>query len=309
MTASILITGGTGSFGQAFIRRVLSDGDYDRVIVFSRDELKQHEMRTTQGFTDPRLRFFIGDVRDVQRLTRALKDVDVVIHAAAMKQVPACEFNPLEAKKTNIDGAQNVIDAALANDVPRVLALSTDKAVDPVNIYGTSKRAAESLFTNANAYSGADGPRFACTRYGNVLASRGSVLPMFAAQHGRGEPLTVTDPSMTRFVLTLQQGVDFVIDCLGRMDGGEVFVPRIPAVDLRTLAQAVTWPEPPRIEVVGRRPGEKQHELLTSENEPAEHWPDRFVVQSSGGTAHRFSSEHAERLDVDGFRALAGMGD
>jgi len=297
----ILVTGGTGSFGQALIRRLLPIGD--QLVVFSRDELKQHEMRAA-GLTHDELRYFIGDVRDLQRLRRAFRGVDVVVHAAALKQVESCEFNPLEAKKTNIDGTSNVIDAALDCGVGRVLMIGTDKAVDPTNLYGATKLVAEKLMVDANAYSGSDGPAFSCTRYGNVISSRGAVLPVFQAQHAAGLPLTVTDPTMTRFVLTLDQGVDFVLECLGRMKGGEVFVPRLKTVTVDTIVEAVIAPThgfTPVPSVIGRRPGEKQHELLISANEPE--------LAAANGLPYPYGSntDPADRLDVLGFRELAGL--
>jgi UDP-N-acetylglucosamine 4,6-dehydratase len=219
----ILVTGGTGSFGKKFIEIMLREYHPAKLIVFSRDELKQHEMRVA-GFDHPSLRYFIGDVRDVGRLRRAMHGVDIVIHAAALKQVPACEYNPMEAIKTNILGSSNVIEAALDSGVTKVMALSTDKAVNPVNLYGTTKLAAEKLFVQSNAYAGAGETRFANVRYGNVVGSRGSVIPIFIQQRRNGK-LTVTDERMTRFWLTLGQGVRFVIDCTERMRGGEVFVP------------------------------------------------------------------------------------
>lgn len=234
--------------------------------------------------------------------------VDVVVHAAAMKQVGACEYNPLEAKRTNVDGAANVVDAALDCGVGRVLALSTDKAVDPTNLYGATKLVAEKLFVDANAYSGDGGTRFACTRYGNVLNSRGSVLPVFLAQWDAGLPLTVTDPAMTRFVLTLEQGVQFVLDSLGRMAGGEVFVPRLPAVSVATIAEAVAWPRLPAYLGTGMRQGEKRHELLVSANEGAEDRGGFFVVGAGFPVGVAFSSRDATRLDVAAFRRLAGLG-
>jgi len=260
--------------------------------------LKQHEMRAA-GLTHDELRYFIGDVRDLQRLRRAFRGVDVVVHAAALKQVESCEFNPLEAKKTNIDGTSNVIDAALDCGVGRVLMIGTDKAVDPTNLYGATKLVAEKLMVDANAYSGSDGPAFSCTRYGNVISSRGAVLPVFQAQHAAGLPLTVTDPTMTRFVLTLDQGVDFVLECLRRMKGGEVFVPRLKTVDVATISNAVTN-SLSRV-IIGRRPGEKQHELLISANEPE--------LAAANGLPYPYGSntDPADRLDVAGFRELAGL--
>src|ERR1039458_6264319 len=223
----ILITGGTGSFGRKCAKILLEEYSPKRLIIFSRDEIKQHEMRVA-GFEHPCLRYFIGDVRDVARLRRAMVCVDLVIHAAALKQVPACEYNPIEAVKTNIDGAKNVIEAALDNRVHRVLFLSSDKAVSPVNLYGATKLVSEKLFVQANAYRGGDPIRFACVRYGNVVGSRGSVVPLFRDQRKTGK-VTITDPRMTRFWLTLTQGVHFVLRSIQEMRGGEVFVPKIPS--------------------------------------------------------------------------------
>ena len=226
--ASVLVTGGTGSFGKAFVRSTLSAYKPNRLVVFSRDELKQFEMRQQFPIDQyPNLRFFIGDVRDQRRLYRALDGVDVVVHAAAMKQVPAAEYNPIEAIRTNIDGAANLIDAAIDCDVSRVLALSTDKAANPINLYGATKLCSDKLFVAANAYSGLHGTRFSVVRYGNVVGSRGSVIPYFLSQRESG-CLTITDERMTRFLITLAEGVDFVVDSLESMKGGEVFVPKIP---------------------------------------------------------------------------------
>ncbi len=315
----ILVTGGTGSFGQALIRRLIDQplGYPQQLVVFSRDELKQHDMRVA-GLVDDELRYFLGDVRDVERLRRAFNGVDIVVHAAALKQVESCEFNPLEAKKTNIDGTQNVIDAALDCGVRRVLMIGTDKAVDPVNLYGKTKAVAEHLMIDANAYSGQDGTAFSCTRYGNVITSRGAVLPRFFLQHANGEPLTVTDPSMTRFVLTLNQGVEFVVRCLTSMRGGEVFVPKLPTVTVDTICDAVLWPKKGGwVKVVGRRPGEKKHERLISRgesirvNDRGDHYVIYPVNSPPALLSDEFvySSETAQpRLDVAGFRELAGLG-
>jgi UDP-N-acetylglucosamine 4,6-dehydratase len=298
----LLVTGGTGSFGQALIRRLLEHplAHPQQLVVFSRDELKQHEMRAA-GLVDDELRYFIGDVRDLERLRRAFRGVDVVVHAAALKQVDSCEFNPLEAKKTNIDGTANVIDAALDCRVGRVLMIGTDKAVDPVNLYGASKLVAEKLMVDANSYSGTDGPRFSCTRYGNVISSRGAVLPIFQAQHVAGLPLTVTDERMTRFVLTINQGVEFVLGCLGRMRGGEVFVPRLKTVTVGTIADAVTYGSR-RWLITGRRAGEKQHELLISANEPD------LAARNNLPFPYGSNTDPADVLSVDEFRELAGLG-
>ena len=272
----VLITGGTGSFGKACAQILLRKYAPKRLIIFSRDELKQHEMRV-DGFDDPALRYFIGDVRDLERLRRAMVGVDVVIHAAALKQVPACEYNPIEAIRTNIDGGTNVIQAALDARVQRVIALSTDKAVSPVNLYGATKLVAEKLFVQANAYRGGDPIRFASVRYGNVVGSRGSVIPLFRKQRESGR-ITITDPRMTRFWLTLDQAVQFVIRSLERMQGGEVFVPKIPSMKILDLAEAIA--SGCKIEHMGIRPGEKLHEVLVSEDE-ARHtveFDDSFII-------------------------------
>src|SRR5512145_2535512 len=234
---TILITGGTGSFGKKFTRIALEEKQPKKIIIFSRDELKQHEMRV-HGFDHPSLRYFIGDVRDRERLVRAMNGVDIVVHAAALKQVPACEYNPMEAVKTNILGSSNVIDAALDVGVKKVLALSTDKAGNPVNLYGATKLAAEKLFVQSNAYAAGSATRFACVRYGNVVGSRGSVVPIFIRQRQNGK-LTLTDERMTRFWLTLEQGVRFVIRCVEEMQGGEVFVPKIPSTRIVDLAKVI----------------------------------------------------------------------
>jgi len=270
----VLVTGGTGSFGKKFIRVMLEEYNPAKLIVFSRDELKQHEMRAA-GFNDSRLRYFIGDVRDLQRLRRAFNGVDVVVHAAALKQVPACEYNPMEAIKTNILGSSNVIEAALDAGVTRVIALSTDKAVNPINLYGATKLAAEKLFVQSNAYAGGTATRFSCVRYGNVV---GSVVPVFLKQRANGK-ITITDDRMTRFWISLDQGVHFVIRCAEQMLGGEVFVPKIPSMKVMDLAKAVA-PES-EVEIIGIRPGEKLHEVLISEDEARTtvEMPDMYVVQ------------------------------
>jgi UDP-N-acetylglucosamine 4,6-dehydratase len=276
----VLITGGTGSFGRAFIKKMLADHPPAKLIVFSRDELKQHEMRSS-GFDDPKLRYFIGDVRDQSRVRRAMQGVDIIVHAAALKQVPACEYNPIEAILTNIMGGRNVIEAALDTRVEKVMALSTDKAVNPINLYGATKLAAEKLFVQSNAYAGGRDVRFSCVRYGNVVGSRGSVVPVFVKQRENGR-LTITDERMTRFWLSLEQGVDFVIRCIEQMHGGEVFVPKIPSTRITDLARAIA-PEA-ELEFIGIRPGEKLHEVLISEDE-ARHtleMEDMFVVEPSG---------------------------
>uniref|UniRef100_A0A7U3YCP3 UDP-N-acetylglucosamine 4,6-dehydratase n=1 Tax=Geobacillus sp. (strain Y4.1MC1) TaxID=581103 RepID=A0A7U3YCP3_GEOS0 len=259
---TILVTGGTGSFGKKFVKKIL-EYDVKKVIVFSRDELKQYEM--AQEYTDPRIRFFIGDVRDKDRLYRAFDGVDYVVHAAAMKQVPACEYNPFEAVKTNIYGAQNVIEAAIDRGVKRVIALSTDKAAAPINLYGATKLASDKLFVAANSYVGGKETRFAVVRYGNVVGSRGSVVPLFKKMAAEGKKLPITDERMTRFWITLDQGVQFVIDSLTRMKGGEIFVPKIPSMKVVDLAKAIA-PEA-EIEIIGIRPGEKLHETMITEDD------------------------------------------
>ncbi len=296
----VLVTGGTGSFGKKFIEIILQEYQPAKVIVFSRDELKQHEMRVS-GFEHPNLRYFIGDVRDLERLKRAMHGVNTVIHAAALKQVPACEYNPMEAIKTNILGSSNVIEAALDMGVQKVLALSTDKAVNPINLYGTTKLAAEKLFVQSNAYAAGTKTRFSCVRYGNVVGSRGSVIPIFFKQRDNGK-LTVTDTRMTRFWLTLEQGVRFVIRCTEQMLGGEVFVPKIPSTRIIDLAKAIS-PQA-ELEVIGIRPGEKLHEVLIHDDEARStvELDDMFVVQPT--TELWFGHQWQERGKKlpDGFR-------
>ena len=258
--ASILVTGGTGSFGRRFVRTVLTEHSPRRVVIFSRDELKQSEFAAELGI-DPRVRFFIGDVRDASRLWRALDGIDYVVHAAALKQVPAAEYNPLEAVKTNILGAENVINAAIDRGVKRVVALSTDKASSPINLYGATKLVSDKLFTAANAYAGGHTTRFSVVRYGNVVGSRGSVVPLFKRLAASGV-IPITDERMTRFWITLEQGVRFVLRALEQMHGGELFVPKIPSMLVTDLASALA-PDA-HIEVVGIRPGEKLHEEMIS---------------------------------------------
>ena len=256
---SILITGGSGSFGKMYVRTILERYKPRRLIVYSRDELKQFEMGQT--FNDPCMRYFLGDVRDRDRLIQAMRDVDFVIHAAAMKQVPAAEYNPTECIRTNIHGAENVIHAALINDVEQVMALSTDKAANPINLYGATKLASDKLFVAANNMAGAHRTSFGVVRYGNVVGSRGSVVPFFQKLIDQGAAsLPITDPRMTRFWISLQQGVDFVLKNFQRMHGGEIFVPKIPSVRIVDLATAIA----PELEqhVVGIRPGEKLHEIM-----------------------------------------------
>lgn len=274
---TVLVTGGTGSFGKQFVEIMLAEYHPAKLIIFSRDELKQHEMRVG-GFDHPSTRYFIGDVRDQKRLRRAMQGIDIVVHAAALKQVPACEYNPMEAIKTNILGSSNVIDAAIDAGVEKVMALSTDKAVNPVNLYGATKLAAEKLFVQSNSYAAGTTTRFSCVRYGNVVGSRGSVIPIFIKQRENGK-LTITDTRMTRFWLTLEQGVRFVIRCIEQMHGGEVFVPKIPSTRITDLAKVIA-PEA-ELEVIGIRPGEKLHEVLINEDEARSTLAleDMYVVQ------------------------------
>ncbi len=274
----ILVTGGTGSFGKKFSEIVLREYRPKKLIVFSRDELKQYEMKQG-GYDRENMRYFLGDVRDRERLRRAFSGVDVVIHAAALKQVPACEYNPIEAIMTNVMGARSIIEAALDAGVKKVVALSTDKAVNPANLYGATKLCAEKLFVLGNSYSSAEGTQFSCVRYGNVVGSRGSVVPLFYKQREQGF-LTVTDARMTRFWITLEQAVRFVLGCLDTMIGGEVFIPKIPSMKVVDLAAAIA----PNCEVryVGIRPGEKLHEALVAEDEAREGFDlgDKYVIQS-----------------------------
>lgn len=276
----ILVTGGTGSFGKKFTQIILKEHNPKTIRIFSRGELKQQEMREQfQRYKNSeKLRFFIGDVRDRDRLHRAMNGVDVVIHAAALKQVPTCEYNPIEAVKTNVDGAANIIDAAIDNNVEKVMALSTDKAVHPVNLYGATKLVAEKLFIQGNSYSGERRTKFSCVRYGNVMASRGSVIPIFQEQKKNGT-ITITDKNMTRFWITQEQAVHFIIDCIEKMKGGEIFVPKIPSMKIIDLAQAIA-PQS-KIKITGIRPGEKINEILLigEEARHAREFDKYFVVE------------------------------
>jgi len=278
---AVFITGGTGSFGKAFVRAVLDSGKPSRLIVFSRDELKQYEMEHefSKNPNSACLRYFIGDVRDQSRLELALRDVDYVVHAAALKHVPIAEYNPFECIHTNVLGAENVVRAALRCGVRRVIALSTDKAASPLNLYGASKLASDKIFVAANSLAGNDGTRFAVVRYGNVLGSRGSVLPLFMRLVREGaDTLPITDPRMTRFSITLPEGVQFVLSCFAEMSGGEIFVPKIPSLRITDLAKALAPKLPHR--TVGIRPGEKLHELLITEDDARStiELPDRYII-------------------------------
>jgi len=313
---SVLITGGTGSFGRKFVEVVLRESKPQRVIVLSRDELKQYEM--AQAFQHESLRFFIGDVRDIDRLRRAFDGVDYVVHAAALKQVPAAEYNPFEAVKTNVLGAANVIDAALDLGVQKVIALSSDKAANPINLYGATKLCSDKLFVAGNAYSGGRKTRFSVVRYGNVVGSRGSVVPLFLQRRKDGV-LPITDTRMTRFWITLEQGVRFVLASLERMHGGEIFVPKIPSMRIVDLAAAIA--PGCRLDVVGIRAGEKLHEVMFGEDDARNtmEFSDHFVIQPAfpwwapgncdGGKpcpdGFRYSSEtNAQWLTPDEIRAI-----
>ena len=295
----VLITGGTGSFGKKMTAILLAEQKPKKIIIFSRDELKQHEMRVA-GYDDERLRYFIGDVRDRDRLVRAMHGVNVVVHAAALKQVPACEYNPMEAIKTNIIGTSNVIEAALDAGVGKVLALSTDKAVSPANLYGGTKLVAEKLVIQSNAYAAGTSTRYSCVRYGNVVGSRGSVVPLFLKQRANGK-ITITDERMTRFWLSLEQGVHFVISCIEQMEGGEVFVPKIPSTEVIDLARAIA-PEA-KIDIIGIRPGEKLHEDLLSPDE-ARHTVElerMYVIQPAEAIWFGYSWKDKGKTLPDGF--------
>ena len=296
---AVLITGGTGSFGNEFVRTLLEHYKPARVIVFSRDELKQFEMQ--QRFPQPCMRWFLGDVRDQARLAQAMRGVDYVVHAAALKQVPAAEYNPMECIKTNIHGAENVITAALANEVQKVIALSTDKAANPVNLYGATKLASDKLFVAANNIAGGHVTRFSVVRYGNVVGSRGSVVPLFRQLlAGGAKELPVTDQRMTRFWITLPQGVDFVIQGFRRMHGGEIFVPKIPSMRILDLVQSMAPDIATR--VVGIRPGEKLHEVMCPVDDChlTLEFPDHYVIKP----AIRFTAAADYSLNALGEKAV-----
>jgi UDP-N-acetylglucosamine 4,6-dehydratase/5-epimerase len=323
---SILVTGGTGSFGKRFIQTVLERYKPKKLIIYSRDELKQFEMQ--QEFPESRfeaIRYFIGDVRDLPRLLTAMEGVDIVVHSAALKQVPAAEYNPFEAIKTNVIGGQNVIDAAISEGVQRVIALSTDKAAAPINLYGATKLCSDKLFIAANNYSGWKKIKLSVVRYGNVMGSRGSVIPFFLKSQKDGV-FQITDPRMTRFSITLQDGVDFVLNCLEKMWGGEIFVPKIPSYRITDIATAIN-PDC-RHEIVGIRPGEKLHEEMITETDsmnmaefqnyyvilptaPPKWDIDRFIQESNdqpgkfGDEAFRYNSENNDNfLTVEKLRSM-----
>jgi len=298
--STMLITGGTGSFGKALVRELLKHHKLRKIIIFSRDELKQHDMR--HEFEHPSLRFLLGDVRDRERLKIAMKSVDYVVHAAALKQVPAAEYDPMEFIKTNIHGAENVVHAAWTENVKQVVALSTDKAVNPINLYGATKLVSDKLFVAAGNMVGAQGPAFAVVRYGNVIGSRGSVIPFFRKLIKEGkDQIPITHPNMTRFWITLEQGVEFVLSSFRRMQGGEIFIPKIPSMKIIDLARAIA-PEKGH-HIIGVRPGEKIHEVLCSSDESnlLVEFDDYFLVRPSvSGMGERSVSERIDyRKDVD----------
>ena len=300
---SILVTGGTGSFGKAFVKYVLAHYKPKKLIVFSRDELKQFEMQQDfpVGDSSP-MRYFLGDVRDADRLMQAMRGVDIVVHAAAMKQVPASEYNPFECIKTNIYGAENIVNAAIAHRVQKVIALSTDKACNPINLYGATKLASDKIFVSANNMAGDTGVRFAVVRYGNVVGSRGSVIPFFQKLIAEGKTtLPITDERMTRFWITLDQGVQFVIDNLERMVGGEIFIPKIPSMRMPDLARTLL--PNCKIDVIGIRPGEKLHEVMISAEDSRNtlEYPTYNVIQPE------FSWWSHSRLPAGGMRVADGF--
>jgi UDP-N-acetylglucosamine 4,6-dehydratase len=302
---TLLITGGTGTFGTAFIRTVLANHDVASIRVFSRDELKQSELQQT--FRDKRLRWLLGDVRDGNRLRVATRGIDVLVHAAALKQVPAAEYNPFEAIQTNIMGAQNVISAAIENAVPLTIALSTDKAVNPANLYGATKLCAEKIVAQADVYAGGSGSKFASVRYGNVVGSRGSVVPIFKAQALSGK-LSITDERMTRFWITLEAAVEFVLTSMDLVRGGETFVPKIPSMRIVDLARALA-PEA-ELNIVGIRPGEKLHEVLLTEDEARQSYDigDRYAIMPSR-LGHELEPPHDGTPLPDGFRYASDNND
>ncbi len=293
---TILVTGGAGSFGQKFTEIVLKEHNPKTIRIYDHDELAEVEME--RRFRDPRVRFLIGEVRDRDRLHRAMHGADLVVHAAALKHIPVCEYNPSEAVKTNIGGASNVIDAAIENNVERVMNISTDKAVQPVNLYGAAKMVAEKLFVQSNSYAGGRNMRLSCARYGNVLASSGSIIPLFLEQSKTGE-ITITDERMTRFWITLDQGVHFVIGCIERMMGGETFIPKIPSMKVVDLADVIAPGVKKRI--IGIRPGEKLHEVLmvAEEARHAKEFDNYFVIEPEFNFWNKDNGKEGKSLPPD----------
>lgn len=303
---SILITGGTGSFGHRYVQTLLERFNPKKIVIFSRDELKQYEMQ--QKFSSDKMRYFIGDVRDADRLKQAMAGIDYVIHAAALKHVPVAEYNPMECIKTNIIGAENVIQAALANKVKSVIALSTDKAANPVNLYGATKLASDKLFVAANNMAGDLPTKFSVVRYGNVVGSRGSVVPFFEKLIAEGaQKLPITDPRMTRFWITLQDGVDFVLKNFDRMHGGEIFVPKIPSMRITDLAEAML--PGAEIELVGIRPGEKLHEIMCPEDDSMHtlEFSDFYVITPTITFTQRGNNYETNALGETGKKVAQGF--
>lgn len=310
---SILITGGTGTFGQTFVKAVLERyPDVKRLVVFSRDELKQFDM--SQEFPESRhraMRYFLGDIRDLDRLRRAMEGIDIVIHAAALKQVPAAEYNPFECIKTNVVGAQNVIEACLDSDVQKVIALSTDKAAAPINLYGATKLCSDKLFVAANTFKGKRNIKFSVVRYGNVFGSRGSVIPFFLSCRKKGLPLPITDPTMTRFSITPDEGVDMVIRAIDIMQSGEIFVPKIPSYRILDVAEAICPGK--KINIVGLRPGEKLHEEMITSTDAlnAFEFDDYFVILPTAPLwdADAFMHKFSGRRCMPGFQYASDKND
>ena len=292
---TVLVTGGTGSFGKNCVKRILQDNQVNKVIVFSRDELKQFEMQSV--YNSPKLRYFLGDVRDYERLKQATDGVDVIIHAAAIKQIPAAEYNPMEAIKTNIIGAENIVNAAIANGVEKVIALSTDKAANPANLYGATKLCSDKLMVAGNVLAGKHPTRFAVVRYGNVLGSRGSVIPFFQEQQKHGV-LPITDVRMTRFWLTIEEGVQFVLDSLQRMQGGEIFVPKIPSFKVIDVAKVIA-PDLP-IKVIGIRPREKLHETMITEDDSYNtfEFKEHYAILSTSLIESKFYKDRGTKVPI-----------
>jgi UDP-N-acetylglucosamine 4,6-dehydratase/5-epimerase len=308
----ILVTGGTGTFGRAFALKVLATYSPRKLIIYSRDEQKQFDMQMTPEFAryESTLRYFIGDVRDYDRLEMALRDVDYVVHAAAMKHVPAAEYNPMECIKTNVHGAENIVMAAIRTNVKKVFALSTDKAVNPLNLYGASKLAADKIFVSANSLAGDSGPRFSVARYGNVIGSRGSIVPFFQKLIDEGaDALPITDPRMTRFWITLNDGVDFVLSSIAMMKRGEIFVPKIPSMSIVDMATAMA-PDLPQT-IIGIRPGEKLHEVMITEDDARNTigLPDRYIIRPTLYPEWCEGYHPDETVLEDGFRYASDNND
>ena len=302
---TVLVTGGTGSFGKKFVQIMLKKYKPKKIIIFSRDEFKQHQMQLE--FDDTSIRYFVGDVRDYSRLRRAFDGVDIVVHAAALKQIPSCEYNPFEAVMTNILGAKNVIDAAIDCKVKKIMAISTDKAVNPINLYGATKLCAEKMFVQGNSYVGLKNTRFSCVRYGNVLGSRGGIVELFKRQREKGV-VTITDKRMTRFWISLEQGIEFVVKCVEIMQGGEIFIPKLPSMKVVDLAKVIC-PEC-KIKLIGIRPGEKINECLLTDDEArhALEFKDFFVIEPEFSWWVREKLKKGKPL-LEGFRYTSDKND